>query len=678
MCTVIRMWALFLIGIIIQTSGVAGVDRWTAFSTTQNSALTFANSGSSGSYGVLSTYTLPNVITSAGDKVLILVNCDYYREGSAANKFMFNFKLNANSADVGIGPFTDLANKDAREFQPCNFMYLYTPAATTTTFAPNVHGGGKLSGRSQTRTFDAMVFPSSYTMQSFTSTTTVTVSGAGNNYQAWSDDVTVNLSSPTDRVLLLMSVPFGTSSTASHGAFTFYRGGSTGNVLAPNLVVQTVGAVDSGVKRHVTGAYVDVPGTTGNIAYAGMVRKLTTPGGASNDFTLLSAVRSLIAIVIPESYVVYQQISNSQLIASWDWTPIDGLSVTTTVADPSDYVTIIVNVNFDCITGSSTVGLLSIFADETSIALNGTIGHHIIRVIRKNETVASSMTAVYNPGTTAPVSYSVRGRAESGAFMIGGFGQVTSITVLRQSVPATAAPTQFPTRKPTAKPTAVPTTVTPTLAPTAKPTWTPSTATPTVVPTAPTAVPTTVKPSAVPTRPTAVPTAAPTQAPADCTVSCSILNGDVTSVVERTAVRNVLLRTSFTIKFDVVVPQLYTAAMGDAVYLLNLVNQANQRSLLAVKLTTSRGIGLAYNGTSIDDYSVELEPNFATVPTTIKITVANCDVRAQSSTDIAWNDPHPIPTQVDTTGQIYSLLVAGPPGGAGTLFSNFVITGTRR
>lgn len=279
MCALLLRWKIFVLLMTVQYCIVAGVDRWGAYSLAQNNVNGFVKTSS---YGTLNSYSV-SVASSSGDKALLLVNGDYYREGSAADKRVLQFKLNANNQPFGGNlPFSDLQNMDAREFQPYSFFYLDTPATTSTTYMANVQGAGKLSAKLQTRRLDAVVFPTSFSPKTTTATSLVAVVGAGNNYYPWSSDLTVTITTATDRVLLLMSLPFAVAGDGrGHGAFTFYRGGAAGIPAATNLIVQTAGAVDPQVRRHVTGAYVDVPGV-GTHVYAGMARKLTTPAGASN------------------------------------------------------------------------------------------------------------------------------------------------------------------------------------------------------------------------------------------------------------------------------------------------------------------------------------------------------------------------------------------------------------
>jgi hypothetical protein len=680
--------------LMVQLYFVSAVDRWGAYKTHQLNPNVFDKSSG---FGTLNSFAT-SIQTSVGDKALILVNGDYFRKGSATGGNILNFDVNAiATATTDLGGtqyFTDLQNNDARESQPINFMYLDTAPPPSVQYIANVNGAGKLSHLMQVRCFDVAVFPSTYSMSSSAVSDAMTISGAGNAYSPWSGDVTVTLASATDRVLLLMSVPFYTSSGNSNAAFTIYKGGPSGSVAAPNLVVQTIGGVDAGAARQVTGAFVDGPGTTGTITYAGMVRKLTTYTGASNDFVLSkgsSSYRSLIAIVIPNSYIGHAQISSEYLVTSETWVTVPGLTVPSAGYAVSDYVMIVVNINYYCTSGSSATGYFSIFQDDLPLAgHNGTTGMHIVRIIRRNETIAATMTAIVSPGTTSTVTFSVKVRVDNGAFLVGGYGQTSSITVVTQpqftGTTPTANPTAAPSR-PTAVPTAVPTapTATPTAAPSISPTAAPSTLTPskgpTVAPTAGPSVGPSKSPSATPTwaptAPTAAPTAAPTPVPAICSVSCSF--GGQYYGGPRYFIQNVAqMPPSFVVEFDAKIPRVLTGgeASGSPIAVLEFVNQATQSVLLAVRMTTSTGIALIYNDIVVDDFSVNFKSSLAQL-THFKITLTSNNLLATSSADNTWVDNHPLSSLVDPSNQIYSLYV-NAPSSTTVEVDNIVITGRCR
>jgi hypothetical protein len=498
---------ILIIALITRLCLVMAVDRWGAYKTQQFNVNNFDKASG---FGTLNSFAT-TIQTSTGDKALLLINGDYFRKGTGSSGFDMDLLFDVNTifgptpttTDLaGAQYFTDLQNNDARESQPINFMYLDTAPATSVQYMANVKGAGKLSNSGQVRCFDVAVFPSTTIIVSNAQSAAISVTGSGNAYTAWSADVTVTVASPTDKVLLLMSVPFYSSTTGnSHAAFTIYRGGSAGTIAAPNLVVQTIGGTDPNAGRQVTGAFVDSPGISGPVKYAGMVRKLNTYAGAPTDFTLSrggNPFRSLIAIVLPEESVAHAQISTEYLVISPTWVTVPGLSVQSTSSDASDYVMIVVNINYFCTSGSAATGYFTVFQDESPLpGHDGSTGMHVVKIIRRNETIAATMTAIVSPGTTSAVTFSVKVWVDGGAFTVGGYGQTSSITVVKQ--PAFVGPT------PTAVPTSGPPTVKPTVAPSAKPT---------IAPTMPTA-----KPTTAPTSLTAAPTAAPSISP---TVSSSV------------------------------------------------------------------------------------------------------------------------------------------------------------
>jgi hypothetical protein len=652
---------------------VTAVDRWGAYRTHQVAPNVFDKSTGFGTLNSFST----TIQTSTGDRALILVNGDFLRKGSGSNLNILNLDINAiagSTTDLGgTQYFAALQNNDARESQPINYMYLDTAPAISVQYMTNAQGAGVLSNFMQVRCFDVAVFPSTYSISSSAVNSAVSISGTGNAYSAWSGDVTVTLASATDRVLLLMSVPFYTSTGNSNAAFSIYKGGPSGSIAAPNLVVQTIGGVDAGAARQVTGAYVDVPSTTGTITYTGMVRKLTTYTGASTDFILSKSgntYHSLIAIVIPNSNIGHAQISTEYLVTSPTWVTVPGLTVPSAGYAVSDYVMIVVNINYYCTSGSSASGYFSIFQDDLPLpGHNGTTGMHIVRIIRRNETIAASMTAIVSPSTTSTVTFSVKVRVDNGAFLVGGYGQTSSITVVTQpqftGTTPTANPTAAPSR-PTAVPTAVPTapTATPTAASSFSPTAAPSTLIPskgpTVAPTAGPSVGPSKSPSATPTwaptAPTATPTAAPTPVPAICSVSCSF--GGQYYGSPRYFIQNVAqMPPSFVVEFDAKIPRVLTGgeASGSPIAVLEFVNQATQSVLLAVRMTTSTGIALIYNDIVVDDFSVNFKSSLAQL-THFKITLTSNNLLATSSADNTWVDNHPLSSLVDPSNQIYSLL----------------------
>jgi hypothetical protein len=652
---------------------VTAVDRWGAYRTHQVAPNVFDKSTGFGTLNSFST----TIQTSTGDRALILVNGDFLRKGSGSNLNILNLDINAiagSTTDLGgTRYFAALQNNDARESQPINYMYLDTAPAISVQYMTNAQGAGVLSNFMQVRCFDVAVFPSTYSISSSAVNSAVSISGTGNAYSAWSGDVTVTLASATDRVLLLMSVPFYTSTGNSNAAFSIYKGGPSGSIAAPNLVVQTIGGVDAGAARQVTGAYVDVPSTTGTITYTGMVRKLTTYTGASTDFILSKSgntYHSLIAIVIPNSNIGHAQISTEYLVTSPTWVTVPGLTVPSAGYAVSDYVMIVVNINYYCTSGSSASGYFSIFQDDLPLpGHNGTTGMHIVRIIRRNETIAASMTAIVSPSATSTVTFSVKVRVDNGAFLVGGYGQTSSITVVTQpqftGTTPTANPTAAPSR-PTAVPTAVPTapTATPTAASSFSPTAAPSTLIPskgpTVAPTAGPSVGPSKSPSATPTwaptAPTATPTAAPTPVPAICSVSCSF--GGQYYGSPRYFIQNVAqMPPSFVVEFDAKIPRVLTGgeASGSPIAVLEFVNQATQSVLLAVRMTTSTGIALIYNDIVVDDFSVNFKSSLAQL-THFKITLTSNNLLATSSADNTWVDNHPLSSLVDPSNQIYSLL----------------------
>jgi hypothetical protein len=682
---------------------VTAVDRWGAYRTHQVAPNVFDKSTGFGTLNSFST----TIQTSTGDRALILVNGDFLRKGSASNLNILNLDINAiagTTTDLGGSQyFAGVQNGDARESQPINFMYLDTAPATSVQYMTNAQGAGVISNFMQVRCFDVAVFPSTYSISSSAVSAVVAISGTGTSYSAWSGDVTVTLASATDRVLLLMSAPFYTTLGTSNAAFTIYKGGPSGSVAAPNLIVQTIGGTDVNAGRQVTGAYVDVPGTTGTITYTGMVRKLTTYTGASNDFVLSkgsTSYHSLVAIVVPNSNIGHAQISNEYLVTSPTWVTVPGLTVPSAGYAVSDYVMIVVNINYFCTSGSSATGYFSIFQDDLPLAgHNGTTGMHVVRIIRRNETIAASMTAIISPGTTSTVTFSVKVRVDNGAFLVGGYGQTSSITVVTQPQFTGSTPTANPTAAPS-RPTAVPTAV-PTASPTVPPSFSP-TAGPSEIPTCnPTAVPSTLAPSKsptvaptagpsvgpskspsatptwAPTAPTATPTTAPTPVPAICSVSCSF--GGQYYGSPRYFVQNVAqLPPSFVVEFDAKIPRVLTGgeASGSPVAVLEFVNQATQSVLLAVRMTTSTGIALIYNDIVVDDFSVNFKSSLSQL-THFKITLTSNNLLATSSADNAWVDNHPLSSLVDTSNQIYSLYV-NAPSSTTVEVDNIVITGKRR
>jgi hypothetical protein len=679
-------------------SFVVAQSRWGAYRTDQVTTNDFDKSTA---FGTLDSF-LTSAQTSPGDKALILVNGDYFRKGSSYKTL--NFDINAIAATTtdlgGSQYFAALQNNDARECQPINFMYLDTAPAASVQYMANVNGAGKLSHLMQDRCFDVAVFPSTYSIASSALTAAVLMSSVDTSYSAWSGDVTVTLASATDRVLLLVSVPFSTALANANAAFTIYKGGPSGSIAAPNLIVQTIGGIDANAARQVTGAYVDSPGTTGTITYTGMVRKLTTYVGASADFSLSkgsTTYRSLIAIVVPNSCIGHAQITNEYLVTSPTWETVPGLSVPSAGYAASDYVMIVVNINYYCTSGSSATGYFTVFQDDLPLpGHNGTTGMHIVRIIRRNETVAASMTTIVSPGTTSTVTFSVKVRVTNGAFLVGGYGQTSSITVVTQpqftGTTPTANPTAAPSR-PTAVPTAGPTvapTVAPSVSPTAapsevptcNPTAAPSTLTPSRSPTvAPTLEPTvgpskspSATPTWAPTAPTVTPTAMPTAVPAICSVSCTF--GGQYYASPRYFVQNVAqLPPSFVVEFDAKIPRVLSGgeASGSPIAVLEFVNQATQSVLLAVRMTTSTGIALVYNDIVVDDFSVNFKSSLAQL-THFKITLTSNNLLATSSADNTWVDNHPLSSLVDTSNQIYSLYVNAP---ASTMVEvdNIVITG---
>jgi hypothetical protein len=647
----------------------AAFDRWGAYKTHQVLPNVFDKS----SFGTLNSFST-SIQTSSGDKALILVNGDYFRKGPGSGDYILNFDLNtvvgSTTTDLtGTQYFTDLQNNDARETQPINFMFLDTAPATSVQYMANVKGAGKLSHITQVRCFDVAVFPSTTTIASSAAYTALSVTGNGNGYTSWSGDVTVSLSSATDRVLLLMSVPFfGAATGNSHAAFTIYRGGSAGTIATPNLVVQTIGGTDNNAGRQVTGAYVDVPGTTGSVVYAGMVRKLNTYAGAPTDFTLSrggNPYRSLIAIVIPNSYIGHAQISSEYLVTSETWVTVPGLTVPSAGYAVSDYVMIVVNINYYCTSGSAATGYFTIFQNDLPLpGHNGTTGMHVVRIIRRNETIAASMTAIVSPGTTNTVVFSVKVKVDGGAFTVGGYGQTSSITVVTQP--------QFTGTTPTANPTAAPSrpTVAPTVSPSEIPTCKPTTAPSTVVPTkSPTSTPTWA-----PTNPTLIPTAVPTDAPKLCGISCTFAGQFYAS--PRTLVGNVQqLPSLFVVEFDATIPRVLGGSEGP-VAVLELVNQAApSQQLLAIRMTTSTAVAVVYNNVVIDGFSVHFVATDTS--THFKIWITPSSVVAVSSDNAGWVDNMAFASLVDTTGLTYSLYVNAPttPSGASVLVSDITIKG---
>jgi hypothetical protein len=661
-------WLLTTV-LLAQLCFVTAVDRWGAYKTHQLNPNVFDKSGSASTLNSFST----SILTSTGDRALILVNGDFLRKGSGSNLNILNFDVDVivggTTTDLGGTPYlAGVQNNDARESQPINFVYLDTAPATSMQYMANVLGAGTLSPFMQVRCFDVAVFPSTYSISSSALSSVMTITGTGNAYSAWSGDVTVALASATDRVLLLMSGPFYTTSGTSNAAFTIYRGGASGSVAATNLIVQTLGGVDVNAGRQLSGAYVDVPGTTGSVTYAGMVRKLNTYSGASSDFAVsksTNAIRSLIAIVIPNSYIGHAQISTEYLVTSPTWVTVPGLTVPSSGYAVSDYVMIVVNINYYCTSGSAAIGYFSIFQDDLPLpGHNGTTGMHVIRVIRRNETVAASMTAIVSPGTTSSVTFSVKVRVDGGAFKVGGYGQTSSITVVTQPQFTGATPTANPTAAPS-RPTVAPT-VSPSEIPTCKPTTAPSTLVPTKSPTA--------TPTWAPTNPTLIPTVMPTDAPKTCSAGCTF-GGEYFATPRRLIGTALQLPSLFVVEFDAIIPRLLTSGDG-VVAVLEFVNQAApSQQLLAIRMTTALGIGVVYNDVLVEDFSVHFEGVDTT--THFKITVTSASVVAVSSANTNWNDNSPFASLVDTTGLTYSLYV-NAPAGTSVMVSDITITGKTR
>jgi hypothetical protein len=667
MCTAM-FWLLTTV-LLARLCFVTAVDRWGAYKTHQITPNVFDKSTGFGTLNSFST----TIQTSTGDKALILVNGDYFRKGSSSNLNILNIDINAivggSTTDLGGSQyFAGVQNGDARESQPINFMYLDTAPAASVQYMTNAFGAGVLSNFMQVRCYDVAVFPSTYSISSSAVNNAVTVAGAGTGYSAWSGDVTVTVASATDRVLLLMSAPFYTSSGASNGAFTIYRGGSSGSIAASNLIVQTIGGTDAAAARQVTGAYVDVPGTTGTVTYAGMVRKLTTYTGASSDFTISrsgNSYHSLIAIVVPNSNIGHAQISTEYLVTSETWVTVPGLTVPSAGYAVSDYVMIVVNINYYCTSGSAATGYFSIFQDDLPLpGHNGTTGMHVVRIIRRNETIAASMTAIVSPGTTATVTFSVKVKVDGGAFKVGGYGQTSSITVVTQPQFTGTTPTANPTAAPS-RPTVAPT-VSPSEIPTCKPTTAPSTLVPTKSPTA--------TPTWAPTNPTLIPTVMPTDAPKTCSAGCTF-GGEYFATPRRLIGTALQLPSLFVVEFDAIIPRLLTSGDG-VVAVLEFVNQAApSQQLLAIRMTTALGIGVVYNDVLVEDFSVHFEGVDTT--THFKITVTSASVVAVSSANTNWNDNSPFASLVDTTGLTYSLYV-NAPAGTSVMVSDITITGKTR
>jgi hypothetical protein len=514
-----------------------------------------------------------------------------------------------------------------------NYFFLHTPATVLTSyqFGMKVKGVGILSNEDQTRKYDSIVLPADYPAAAASSYTVQTFSTSGTTWTSMGIDASVTLSSSTDLVLLLATAVYNADAVGS-AKFTIFRDGAE---ITSGLTLQTVGGFSVGKNRQVTMAYVDAPGSTGAKTYSAMAAKLNVADGAFSVSESGRDLRQTIAVVFPPSLLMYSTNTFDQTVSSTTWTTV-GLSVTVTPFEATDAVLIIVNINFNPLTAAS-IGAYTIFQDETNLG-TATSGIAYIKTPAAGETAIASMSYLHLPGTSAPITYSVRCLAVSGSFAVSSNGQTRSIIALIQSQ-----------KPPTTAPTPAPTTSQPTVSPTPAPSF------------APTPDPTTSQP-----------TVSPTLAMDDCRASCIFPTEQ--AITSRMLIRRVQLATSFSLEFDVKVPAFCT--YPQTLPLIELVDSSTGSSLVAILLTDQIYTGISYNGVQLSLYGVQFVPQYATAYTTFKIAARGAQISVTSSSNPYYTPSYPISGAVDTTGSIYELYlsstVSGPSGGS---FRNIIITG---
>jgi hypothetical protein len=162
----------------------------------------------------------------------------------------------------------------------------------------------------------------------------------------------------------------------------------------------------------------------------------------------------------------------------------------------------------------------------------------------------------------------------------------------------------------------------------------------------------------------------------DCTIACSFFTSSAETVSAKNLVATVVMSTDFKIQFEYTNPVQHSFPIISNI--LDLVDAASGKSLLALSLPWTTSTVLAYNGVILERWGPNLGSDCRQSQwTTITIVVRAGKVSIQSSANPGWIATSAVAAIVDTTSSVYNLYLSQVSDySAGGSVRNMVISGT--
>lgn len=92
--------------------------------------------------------------------------------------------------------------------------------------------------------------------------------------------------------------------------------------------------------------------------------------------------------------------------------------------------------------------------------------------------------------------------------------------------------------------------------------------------------------------------------------------------------------------------------------IMEIYDFGNGVSLLKISCTETHGLKFGYNGATVTEYGVNLDSTYATAYTTITMEVKPLQLRAVSSADAMDSRLYSVPSNTNTEGNLYTMLLS--------------------